>query len=56
MYAENVFATLKQGEDGYCVLLDRETRLCSVYDQRPAACVEFSNESERCKKLRKCIK
>ena len=54
MYS-NTYATIKKGEDGYCIFLDRETRLCSIYDRRPAACSDFSNESKRCKKIRTCI-
>jgi len=29
---------LAQGEDGYCVHLDRETRRCSAYEHRPIPC------------------
>ena len=52
---EKDYAVIKKGDDGYCVFLDRETRLCGIYEDRPFACSDFSNESERCKKIRKCI-
>ncbi len=32
---------MKQREDGSCIALDRDTLLCTVYEQRPKACREF---------------
>jgi len=32
---------LRRGSDGYCMLLDRETLLCTIYDHRPRTCREF---------------
>lgn len=26
------------GEDGWCINFDRQTRLCTIYDQRPEFC------------------
>jgi len=49
------YAVINQGGDGYCMLLDRKTRLCSVYENRPDTCIKFSNESEECNKIRRCI-
>lgn len=49
------YAKMNKNEDGYCVLLNRETRLCSIYENRPQVCKDFSDKSKRCKKIRKCI-
>lgn len=35
------FWEMKKSADGYCACLDRETRRCGVYEQRPATCKEF---------------
>jgi len=32
---------LKRDADGWCTLLDRETRLCTIYDERPQVCRQF---------------
>ncbi len=38
---------LLNGNDGPCVFLDRETRLCTIYATRPLACRVFNcDESE----------
>lgn len=37
----SVDITLRLGEDGKCVFLDRETKTCSVYDFRPFVCQTF---------------
>jgi len=52
LYKDN-YGILKKKDDGYCVFLDRKTRLCSIYEHRPLVCKEFSNESKRCEF--KCI-
>ena len=44
------FAYLKQGEDGYCELLDRKTMKCSIYNDRPKKCREY--KTEKCSKIR----
>ena len=54
IYDEN-FDIIKKKEDGFCVFLDTETRLCRIYDQRPKTCSKFSNKGEVCKTIRKCI-
>ncbi len=33
--------TLRRNEDGSCIFLDRESRLCSVYPARPLVCQTF---------------
>lgn len=52
LYKDN-YATLKKEDDGYCVFLDRKTRLCTIYEDRPLVCKEFSNQSKKCEF--KCI-
>tara|TARA_Y100000592_G_C5299452_1_gene234762 strand:+ start:42 stop:389 length:348 start_codon:yes stop_codon:yes gene_type:complete len=54
LYKDN-FARLKKGKDGFCLFLNRETRLCSIYENRPQVCKDFSNNSKHCEKIRKCI-
>ena len=44
------YAYMKRSEDGYCTLLDRETMLCSVYEDRPKTCKEY--KSNKCSKIR----
>ncbi len=52
MYKDN-FATLEKSDDGLCVLLDRKTMLCSVYEDRPKCCKDYT--TNRCSKIRECI-
>jgi len=40
----------KSKEDGLCVLLNRETMLCSVYENRPKVCRDY--ELNRCENIR----
>ena len=35
-------------EDGWCAALDRETMLCTIYDNRPWVCREFEMGSNDC--------
>ena len=51
----NNFAIIEKGTDGFCKLLDRKTRLCTIYENRPKTCSEFSNESLACKNIKVCI-
>ena len=44
------YAELKKGDDGYCLKLDRETMLCSIYDKRPSVCSWYTND--RCEEIR----
>lgn len=47
--------TMARLEDGWCVALDRETMLCSIYEQRPLVCREFETGSDECLVERACI-
>ena len=49
MYSEN-FALMNKSDDGLCPLLDRETMLCGVYDQRPQVCRDYT--TNRCEQIR----
>ncbi|TVP61127.1 MAG: YkgJ family cysteine cluster protein [Halomonadaceae bacterium] len=35
-------------DDGWCAALDRNTMLCSIYEQRPWVCREFEMGSYEC--------
>ena len=35
-------------DDGWCAALDRQTMLCSIYEQRPWICREFAMGSYEC--------
>lgn len=39
--------------DGWCAALDRDTYLCSIYEQRPLICREFELGSPECLDERK---
>ena len=54
MYKDD-FAIIKKGEDGFCSLLDKKTRLCSIYKDRPKCCIDYESNGSRCKKIKKCI-
>jgi len=54
LYKDN-FAILNKNNTGFCVFLDKDIRLCSIYKNRPKVCKEFSNKGEHCKKIYKCI-
>lgn len=49
------YAVLKKDESGKCVFLNKKTLLCSIYSDRPQACKDFEIDSNKCKKLYKCI-
>lgn len=49
---EDDFAILKQ-KNGYCSLLDQETMLCTIYEDRPSVCKNY--KSERCINIREII-
>ena len=44
---------MDQHGDGACVALDPETRLCTIYDQRPQTCRTFARGSELCRRVLK---
>jgi len=52
---EQEFAIINKKENGDCSFLDPETRLCTIYNDRPKVCKEFSNKSITCKNIKKCI-
>ena len=35
-------------DDGWCAALDRNTLLCSIYENRPWVCREFAEASQEC--------
>ncbi len=35
-------------DDGWCAALDRNTLLCSIYEQRPLICREFEMGADEC--------
>jgi Fe-S-cluster containining protein len=39
---------LEQQGDGACIALDPDTRLCTIYDQRPQVCRQFERGSALC--------
>lgn len=38
---------IARGEDGFCVHMDRETRGCTVYEQRPIPCRGYDCRQDR---------
>jgi Fe-S-cluster containining protein len=40
--------TLRRLEGGWCSALDRETMMCTIYDNRPWICREFEMGSYEC--------
>jgi Fe-S-cluster containining protein len=42
---------MDQHGDGACVALHAETRLCTIYDQRPQVCRDFARGSDLCRKI-----
>ena len=41
--------TMLRLADGWCSALDRDTYLCTIYEDRPWGCREFEMGSEECK-------
>jgi len=41
--------TMKRLSDGWCSALDRETFMCTIYENRPWICREFEMGSYECK-------
>ena len=44
--------TMLRLDDGWCSALDRETFMCSIYENRPWICREFEMGSYECKSER----
>ncbi len=40
--------TMSRLGDGWCAALDRNTMLCSIYDNRPLICREFAMGESEC--------
>jgi Fe-S-cluster containining protein len=40
---------MDQGSNGACAALDPATRLCTIYDRRPAVCRAFERGSQLCR-------
>jgi Fe-S-cluster containining protein len=38
---DSLYYVMKRERDGWCVALDRETMLCSIYEQRPFICRDY---------------
>ncbi|MEN0678911.1 YkgJ family cysteine cluster protein [Plesiomonas shigelloides] len=45
--------TMRRLEDGWCSALDRETLLCTIYENRPWICHQFEMGSYECQEERK---
>lgn len=45
--------TMLRLDDGWCSALDRETLMCTIYENRPLICREFEMGSYECKEERK---
>ena len=41
-------ASMLRLDDGWCAALDRNTMLCTIYEQRPLICREFALGSDEC--------
>lgn len=44
--------TMLRLDDGWCAALDRNTKLCTIYENRPLICREFEMGSFECKAQR----
>lgn len=45
---EHYIEVMKRLDDGWCVALDRNTLMCSIYASRPLVCREFEMGSYEC--------
>ena len=52
---KDMFAVLKKNKKGSCVLLNQDTRFCTIYENRPAPCRDYVMNSLRCKSIKECI-
>jgi len=49
--------TMRRLDDGWCSALDRETYMCTIYENRPWICREFEMGSYECREERsECLK
>lgn len=44
---------MRRLEDGWCVALDRQTMLCTIYEKRPFICREYQAGDYDCLEQRK---
>lgn len=49
---ENGSESMLRLDDGWCSALDRDTLMCSIYENRPWVCREFEMGSYECNKER----
>ncbi len=49
---ENGMTIMAQGDDGWCVALDRNTLLCTIYEWRPQICRDFEMGGLDCQDIR----
>ncbi|CAK1695340.1 YkgJ family cysteine cluster protein [Vibrio crassostreae] len=47
--------TMKRLDDGWCSAVDRETLMCTIYENRPWICREFEMGSFECVDQRKDV-
>ncbi|MCG3724921.1 YkgJ family cysteine cluster protein [Vibrio cincinnatiensis] len=47
--------TMRRLEDGWCSALDRETFMCTIYEQRPWVCRAFEMGDYECLQERKSL-
>ncbi len=45
--------TMLRLDDGWCSAVDRETLMCTIYENRPWICREFEMASDECENERK---
>ena len=49
---ESGMTFMAQGEDGWCVALDRNTLRCTIYEIRPQICRDFDMGGIDCQEIR----
>ena len=52
---ESGLAFMAQGDDGWCVALDRNTLMCTIYEWRPQICRDFAMGGLDCQDIRQQI-
>ena len=52
---ESGLAFMAQGDDGWCVALDRNTLRCTIYEWRPQICRDFAMGGLDCQDIRQQI-
>ena len=45
-------AQMAQGDDGWCIALDRDTLMCTIYQSRPDACRDYAMGGTLCQQER----